>query len=85
MTMWHAQALLSNAFAWMRKSSEDKLDGMVALLQKARALVSVVGPALQTFQFHYHPMGHLLVAAPNHDSTHASPVCDVYCLQACAG
>ena len=31
-----SQALLSNAFAWMRKSSEDKLDGMVALLQKAR-------------------------------------------------
>jgi hypothetical protein len=29
------EALLSNAFAWMRKASEDKLDGMVELLQKA--------------------------------------------------
>ena len=32
------QALLSNAFAWMRKASDDKLDGMVALLQKALQL-----------------------------------------------
>ena len=45
------QALLSNAFAWMRKASDDKLDGMVALLQKvlqlyaAKALSSpVAGP-----------------------------------------
>jgi hypothetical protein len=43
------QALLSNAFAWMRKASDDKLDGMVALLQKllqlyaARALGSSAG------------------------------------------
>ena len=34
MTMSAVQALLSNAFAWMRKASEDGLDGMVALLQK---------------------------------------------------
>lgn len=34
MTMSPVQALLSNAFAWMRKASEDGLDGMVALLQK---------------------------------------------------
>ncbi len=33
-----AQALLSNAFAWMRKASEDSLDGMVALLQKVLQL-----------------------------------------------
>jgi len=32
------QALLSNAFAWMRKASEDNLDGMVALLQKVLQL-----------------------------------------------
>lgn len=32
------QALLSNAFAWMRKASDDKLDGMVALLQKVLQL-----------------------------------------------
>ena len=32
------QALLSNAFAWMRKASEDSLDGMVALLQKVLQL-----------------------------------------------
>ena len=29
------EALLSNAYAWMRKSHDDGLDGMVALLQKA--------------------------------------------------
>ena len=28
------EALLSNAFAWMRKAADDRLDGMVALLQK---------------------------------------------------
>lgn len=28
------EALISNCYAWMRKASEDKLDGMVALLQK---------------------------------------------------
>ena len=33
-----AQALLSNAFAWMRQASEDSLDGMVALLQKVLQL-----------------------------------------------
>ncbi|GAB4822728.1 hypothetical protein N2152v2_009774 [Parachlorella kessleri] len=32
------EALLSNAFAWLRKSSEDKMDGMVALLQKVLQL-----------------------------------------------
>ncbi|CAL8466153.1 g5689 [Coccomyxa elongata] len=32
------EALLSNAFAWMRKASEDGLDGMVALLQKVLQL-----------------------------------------------
>lgn len=31
---YNLQALLSNAFAWMRKASDDQLDGMVALLQK---------------------------------------------------
>jgi hypothetical protein len=39
-----AQALLSNAFAWMRKSSEDSLDGMVALLQKARNMWQISSP-----------------------------------------
>ncbi len=29
------EALLSNAFAWMRKAADDRLGGMVALLQKA--------------------------------------------------
>jgi len=28
------EALLSNAFAWMHKATEDGLDGLVALLQK---------------------------------------------------
>lgn len=28
------EALLSNCFAWMRKASDDKLDGMVVILQK---------------------------------------------------
>ena len=32
------QALLSNAFAWMRKASDDHLEGMVALLQKVLQL-----------------------------------------------
>lgn len=32
------EALLSNAFAWMRKASDDKLDGMVVLLQKVLQL-----------------------------------------------
>ena len=32
------EALLSNAFAWMRKAADDKLDGMVALLQKVLQL-----------------------------------------------
>ena len=32
------QALLSNAFAWMRKASDDQLEGMVALLQKVLQL-----------------------------------------------
>ena len=38
MAMPCAQALLSNAFAWMRQASEDSLDGMVALLQKVLQL-----------------------------------------------
>ena len=37
------EALLSNAFAWMRKAADDRLDGMVALLQKVAPLrVSVL-------------------------------------------
>lgn len=32
------EAVLSNAFAWMRKASDDKLDGMVVLLQKVLQL-----------------------------------------------
>lgn len=32
------EALLSNCFAWMRKASDDKLDGMVAILQKVLQL-----------------------------------------------
>ncbi|KAK9822820.1 hypothetical protein WJX81_004256 [Elliptochloris bilobata] len=32
------EALLSNAFAWMRKAADDRLDGMVALLQKVLQL-----------------------------------------------
>jgi hypothetical protein len=32
------EALLSNCFAWMRKAADDKLDGMVALLQKVLQL-----------------------------------------------
>ena len=33
------EALLSNAFAWMHKAADDRLDGMVALLQKVGASV----------------------------------------------
>ena len=32
------EALLSNAFAWMRKASDDTLDGMVVILQKVLQL-----------------------------------------------
>lgn len=32
------EALLSNAFAWMRKASDENLDGMVSLLQKVLQL-----------------------------------------------
>jgi len=32
------EAVLSNAFAWMRKASDEKLDGMVALIQKVLQL-----------------------------------------------
>ena len=45
------EALLSNCFAWMRKASEDNLDGMVSILQKvlqlyaARALVQSEQPS----------------------------------------
>ncbi len=35
------EALLSNAFAWMRKAADDRLDGMVALLQKAGRSASI--------------------------------------------
>ena len=28
------EAMLSNAFAWMQKATDDNLDGLVALLQK---------------------------------------------------
>ena len=37
------EALLSNAFAWMRKAADDRLDGMVALLQKVGASVRLPG------------------------------------------
>ncbi|GMH37163.1 hypothetical protein BSKO_05036 [Bryopsis sp. KO-2023] len=49
------EALLSNAFAWMRKASDDKLDGMVVLLQKvlqlyaARELKTGVTDGLEGF------------------------------------
>lgn len=44
------EALLSNAFAWMRKAADDRLDGMVALLQKVgrgRAAEGVPGGQVQ--------------------------------------
>lgn len=34
------EALLSNCFAWMRKASDDNLDGMVVILQKVLQLYS---------------------------------------------
>ncbi|MEW5306107.1 MAG: hypothetical protein WDW38_003264 [Sanguina aurantia] len=39
------EALLSNAFAWIRKSGEDRFDGMVGLIQKVLQLYA--GRALQ--------------------------------------
>ena len=57
-----AQALLSNAFAWMRQASEDSLDGMVALLQKvlqlyaARALSEAGAGELSPGTLVEHPM-----------------------------
>jgi len=56
------EALLSNCFAWMRKASEDKLDGMVAILQKVLQLYAAKALAMSSASLSSEEVGNVIDA-----------------------